>query len=250
MIIEHPGKKDIPKLRALWQEAFSDTDAFLDLFFTQIFAPERALAVKEGETLLAALYWFDCLCGKDPYAYIYAVATKKEYRGKGHCRALMTKLHEEMENCGKCTVLVPADKELRKFYARLGYKDFGGMDEISIEAAGCPVAAERLSVDAYMEKRRQLLPDGGILQEGETKLLLADMLRFYGGEGWLLAGGCFENEWVFPEFLGDKNLLPGILKVLEIPCGRISVAGTTPFGMFRAGERDISAPSYFAFALD
>ena len=55
MIIEHPGKKDIPKLRALWQEAFSDTDAFLDLFFTQIFAPERSLAVKEGETLLAAL---------------------------------------------------------------------------------------------------------------------------------------------------------------------------------------------------
>ena len=57
MIIDHPDLGDIPALRALWKEAFPDTDAFLELFFTQAFAPERALAVKEGNEVLVLLHF-------------------------------------------------------------------------------------------------------------------------------------------------------------------------------------------------
>ena len=250
MIIDHPGFEDIPALRALWKEAFSDTDDFLDLFFREAFAPERALAVKEGNAVLAALYWFDCICEKAPCVYVYAVATKKEHRGKGICRFLMAKLHQEMDSLGKSAVLVPADEGLRPFYARLGYRNFGGRDEIFCHAEGAPVAAEKLSADDYMQKRRQLLPSGGILQEGETQSLLQNMLTFYGGEGWLLAGCYSEGEWRFPEFLGDRGLLPGILQGLSIPAARIYAAGETPFAMLRSGKKAGALPGYFAFALD
>ena len=250
MIIENPTGKDIPALRLLWKEAFSDPDDFLDLFFTRGFAPERALTVKEGENVLAALYWFYCAWEENQSAYIYAVATKKEHRGKGICRAMMDRLHEDMEKMGRSTVLVPANESLRAFYARMGYGNFGGMDEGVYYPAGTPVAAEKLSVADYMQKRRGLLPAGGIVQEGEVLPFLESMLTFYGGENWLLAGYQYEGQWIFPEFLGDKALLPGILKVLGIPSARVCTAGSTPFAMYRPMTGEENAPAYFAFALD
>ena len=250
MIIEHPTYEDIPALRALWQEAFSDSDAFLDLFFARGFALERALTVKEGDNILAALYWFYCSWDENRSAYIYAVATKKEHRGKGVCRALMDKLHKEMGAMGSSTILVPADDGLRKFYARMGYRDFGGIEEACSYPAGAPVTVQKLSVTEYMQKRRGLLPEGGIVQEGEVLPFLESMLTFYGGENWLLAGYQDEGKWVFPEFFGDKALLPGILKTLEIPSARVCTAGVSPFAMYRPINGEEKRPAYFAFALD
>ncbi len=250
MIIEHPAYEDIPALRSLWQEAFGDSDAFLDLFFTLGFSPERALTAKEGENILAALYWFYCAWEENQSAYVYAVATKKEHRGKGVCRALMDKLHKEMGAMGSSTILVPADDGLRKFYARMGYRDFGGMEESVCCPAGAPVTVQKLSVTEYMQERRGFLPEGGIVQEGEVLPFLERMLTFYGGENWLLAGYQDEGKWVFPEFFGDKALLPGILKALEIPSARVCSAGETPFAMYRPINGEEKRPTYFAFALN
>ncbi len=250
MIIENPTDRDIPALRALWKEAFSDPDDFLELFFTRGFAPERALTVKEGENVLAALYWFYCSWEDNESAYIYAVATKKEHRGKGICRAMMERLFADMKKRGRSTVLVPAGESLRAFYAQMGYRNFGGMDEESYCPAGTPVAVQRLSITDYMQKRIGLLPTGGIVQEGEVLPFLESMLTFYGGENWLLAGYQDAGKWIFPEFLGDKALLPGILKTLKIPSARVCTAGETPFAMYRPINGEEKNPRYFAFALD
>ncbi|MBQ3000365.1 MAG: GNAT family N-acetyltransferase [Oscillospiraceae bacterium] len=250
MIIDHPTEKDIPALRALWREAFSDPDTFIELFFTRGFAPERSLTVKEGEKVLAALYWFDCAWEENESAYIYGVATKMEHRGKGLCNRLMDRLHRDMEKMGKSTVLVPVNESLRAFYAQMGYRDFGGMEEALYCPAGAPVAVERLSATDYMQKRKGLLPAGGIAQEGETLPFLEGMLTFYGGEGWLLAAYQEEGKWICPEFLGDKALLSGILKALDIPSAMVRIAGERPFAMYRPMHKEEKGPAYFAFALD
>ena len=44
MIIKPPSKEEIPQLRTLWQEAFGDSDAFLDIFFSNAFAPGTKIA--------------------------------------------------------------------------------------------------------------------------------------------------------------------------------------------------------------
>ena len=67
MRIEKP--RDIGALRRLWQEAFGDEDAFLDTFFATAFSPERCRCAVEGDSLLGALYWFDCICGGKTLAY-------------------------------------------------------------------------------------------------------------------------------------------------------------------------------------
>ena len=59
MIIDHPNKEDIPALRALWKQAFSDTDEFLNIFFAYGFAEKRAMVIREEGQILSALYWFD-----------------------------------------------------------------------------------------------------------------------------------------------------------------------------------------------
>ena len=60
MTIDSPKIDQLPQLRALWKEAFGDTDAYLDSFFTLGFSPERCRCVTEDGQVSAALYWFDC----------------------------------------------------------------------------------------------------------------------------------------------------------------------------------------------
>ena len=246
MIIENPKLQDVPALRALWQQAFGETDDFLDDFFDSAFSPERALVAKEKDQILGALYWLDCEMYEKPLAYIYAVATDKTHFGQGICTAIMTQLHTRMAEMGKETVLVPVNEGVRGFYRRFGYENFGGMDEMICFAGDTPVFAEKLTACAYAKKRRQLLPEGGVLQEGAFLPFLETQMDFYGGDGWILA---IHKDFA-PEFLGDKALLSGILKALGRTQVRVRIAGETPFAMYRKAASGNPDPKYFAFALD
>ena len=94
MFAKHPDDRDIPALRQLWQEAFGDDDAFLELFYTFGFAPDRCRCVTVDGKVAAALYWFDCQYQGRPLAYLYGVATRKAFRGKGLCRAVAETTHQ------------------------------------------------------------------------------------------------------------------------------------------------------------
>ena len=70
MTIDAPKTAQIPQLRQLWKEAFGDTDTFLDSFFSLAFAPERCRCITLGDTVPSALYWFDCTCRGEKWAYL------------------------------------------------------------------------------------------------------------------------------------------------------------------------------------
>lgn len=95
MNIDVPQINQIPALRALWKEAFGDTDDFLDAFFSTAFRPNHCRLVTVDGHAAAVLYWFDCLHMDKPIAYIYAVATAKAYRGQGLCHKLMENAHQQ-----------------------------------------------------------------------------------------------------------------------------------------------------------
>ena len=99
MRIDQPAPTHIPALRQLWQEAFGDSDAFLDGFFDTAFSPDRCLCVFE-EDLAAAVYWFDCRFAGRKIAYLYALATKKSHRGRGIARALMEETVARLQKTG------------------------------------------------------------------------------------------------------------------------------------------------------
>jgi len=78
---------DRPRLRELWQIAFGDSDAYIDCFFAACPDPERVLVLEDAGGVQAMTAWFDMpLVSEDgrqwPSAYLYAVATHPDCRGK------------------------------------------------------------------------------------------------------------------------------------------------------------------------
>ena len=113
MTIDMPRPGQIAGLRELWKEAFGDSDAFLDGFFATGFSPTRCRVLDWNGRCAAALYWFDCSIEGKKLAYIYAVATLEDFRGKGFCRQLMEKTHRDLQASGYAgCVLVPGSRAL------------------------------------------------------------------------------------------------------------------------------------------
>ncbi len=238
-------------LRRLWQEAFGDTDAFLDAFFTTAYAPERSRVLMDDGKALAALYWMPHWCGDRQIAYIYAVATARSHRGQGLCHRLMSETHEILRTQGYAgAILVPGSAALGDFYARMGYRYCTQIREISAVASGCPVLTGQLNINDYAQLRQTLLPEGSVLPGAEALAFLNTQAQFFAGDGWLLAGYRQADTFVGLEFLGDEQKLPGILSALQVKTGTFRTPGEgRSFAMYLPLDVHLT-PTHFAFAFD
>lgn len=252
MKIDFPSPHHIRQQRALWQTAFGDTDAFLDSFFRTAYAPDRCRCILEGDEITAILYWIDCSAADQKLAYIYAVVTHPEHRGKGLCRMLMEDTHALLHNLGYAgALLVPQRESLRNMYAGMGYQNAGGITPFSCSAAAEPVSLRAIGAEEFAALRRKMLPEKAVIQEGIGLAFLAEQLQFYAGPGFLFAA-YGENGLLFvPELLGDQTAAPGILKALGYSKGNFRTPGQNmAFAMFHSLDKTAIAPSYFGFAFD
>jgi len=252
MRIEHPTPHHILQQRQLWQTAFGDPDWFLDSFFRTAYDPLRCRCVLEGDTIAAILYWIDCIVEDQTLAYIYAVVTHPDHRGKGLCRTLMADTHALLTSRGYSgAVLVPQKESLRKMYAGMGYKNAGSLTLFSCEAADTPLPLRAVGPEEFAALRKALLPEKAVLQEGPGLAFLADQLQFYAGDGLLLAAYGEKDTLHVMELLGDPVHAPGILKALHHSRGKFRVpGGNTPFAMFHPLTASAIVPEYFGFAFD
>ena len=252
MTIDSPRAGDIPALRRLWQEAFGDEDAFLDAFFSTAFSPDRCRCIREGEEILAALYWLDSQHTGRPIAYLYAIATAKERRGKGLCRALMEETHRVLAARGYAgALLVPGEPSLFDFYAKMGYRACTTVGEIACTAAPAPVALRSLAAEEYTALRRAYLPQGGVLQEGESIAFLARQAALYAGEDFLLAARRSGDTLHGLELLGNADAAPLSLCALGCAEGHFRIpAGGTPFAAYLPLDPLCPPPAYFGLAFD
>lgn len=252
MKIDFPQPRHMARLRQLWQLAFGDTDAFLDSFFRTAYAPDRCLCVFSGDDIAAALYWMDCALEETPLAYIYAVATHPDHRGKGLCRMLMADTHALLARRGYAgALLVPGSESLRQMYAGMGYANAGGLEEIRCAAGADPVPLRAIGPGEFAALRRQYLPPRSVIQEGHSLAFLAQQLRFYTGEGFLLAACREEGILHVPELLGDASAAPGITAALNCREGHFRIpGGSRPHAMFLGLTGQAAPPRYFGFAFD
>lgn len=252
MTIDRPEAHQIPGLRALWQQAFNDTDAFLDNFFSTGFASDRCRCVTKDGKVAAALYWFDAEYRSKPVAYLYAVATAEAFRGRGLCHALMEDTHAYLAALGYAgTVLVPGSESLFHFYARMGYRVFSTVGEFFCTASGPAVPLQPISPEEYARLRKALLPENSVIQEGATLTFLQTQADFFAGRGILLAASRNGDTALIPELLGDPANAPGILKTLGAEKGTFRTPGNDrPFAMYRSLTAAPPAKGYFGLALD
>ena len=250
-MIDLPQGCHTQQLRQLWQEAFGDTDAFIDSFFRTGFSPERSRCLLIEQQVAAALYWFGCPWQGRKLAYLYAVATRKSQRGQGLCRSLLADTHRHLAEKGyHGAVLVPGSPNLAAMYEKLGYRPFRFANAATVlaNAPACP--AEEISPEAYALLRKTFLPEGAVVQESPVYDFLATYCRFYRGKDFLLCSAREENTLHIQEHLGDTAKLPGILAGLQAEKGVVRVPGNAVFAMYHALTESAETPEYFAIALD
>ena len=250
MTIDYPKSHQIPALRQLWQEAFGDSDAFLDIFFTTGYSPLRCRCITDGDAVAAALYWFDCTCRGKKIAYLYAVATAVSRRGQGLCRRLMADTHQLLATQSYSgAILVPGEETLFRFYAAQGYETVAFADTLRQSSAIPALPLTRLTCEAYALRRQQLLPDGAVIQEGENLAFLSQLCDFYGGESWVMAANLNGTTLTAMEFLGDHHSTAGILTALQATEGTFRTPGSTPFAMY-LGFDGSAHPTWFGLPFD
>ena len=239
----------ITELRHLWKQAFGDTDVFLDSFFSAGYAPDRCRYLTADGHVTAMLYWFDCTLGGKNYAYLYAIATDERRRNQGLCRRLMAETHDHLRAAGYAgALLVPGNSTLFRFYEKLGYATCCHVEEFTV-SCGEPLVLRPVDIREYADLRRQLLPAGGLVQEGPTLTFLQRFASFYAGDGFVLAATAEQEKLCVHELLGSA-CAPGIVAALHCQEGRIRTPGESkPFAMFYSLDGS-AAPSYLGLALD
>ena len=176
--------QDRDEIFALWCEAFADSRESVDSFFAA-FPHCRSYVAEENGRVLSMVHALPQTFRGDTdesAAYLYAVATAKDCRGRGLCAGLMAFAEEDLRRNGfACAVLTPGEPSLFRFYEKLGYKtvffrshtDFGGGREISAEA--------------YVSLREGILTVPHMVYDVQT---LEYARRIYSLRFYETAGGC------------------------------------------------------------
>ena len=253
MIIDTPQQSWIPKLRNLWQEAFGDTEEFLDDFYRTAFHTDRCRCALTDGKVAAVLYWFDCWHMGSRIAYVYAVATAKAFRGQGISHALMEDTHRHLDKLGyEGVILVPGSEELFRFYEGMEYRTCSTIREFSCAAGAKEIELRCIDKTEYAQLRRRMLPTSGVVQENENLDFLQAQALFYSGPGFLLAARKEAGKLVGVELLGDEENAPAIVSALGCVQGTFRVPGEgKPFAMYRPLHDNVSAPPcYFGLAFD
>ena len=253
MIINSPSLSDLSFLKDLWKEAFGDENEFIDCFFELGFSPDRALCAYENEEPISTLYWFDCEMNGEKIAYVYGVATRKAFRGRGLSSALMNQLNKLLSERGySAIVLVPAKKELFNFYARLGYIPCSGITENEISASDNTTDISMVSVDKYFEERGKFLPKNSLILDKTGFAFLDALTEFYVGEDFIFATEKGEKELFIKEFLGNGDKLSDAIRSLGYTSGYARLLGSDRyFAMYLPLSKNFShAPTYLGFAFD
>ena len=130
MLTVHPSvPEDVPAQRELWKLAFGDSDAYIDNFYRAYYRPERVVVLEEDGVLRSMTAWFDTsfvLPGQGEYrsAYLYAVATHPQCRGRGLAARLLAGADGYFRSLNiPAVTTVPAEPSLHRFFGSNGFRE-------------------------------------------------------------------------------------------------------------------------------
>ncbi|MDO4949819.1 MAG: GNAT family N-acetyltransferase [Bacteroidales bacterium] len=115
-----PLTPTMQQIRRLWLACFTDDVAQdAEQFLLTRYNEKQALLKYHGDMLVSMLF----IVPFHTVAYIYAVATHPDYRGRGFARQLLAEAMERCKHDGfQCVCLIPANDGLRRWYSRMGFE--------------------------------------------------------------------------------------------------------------------------------
>ena len=160
--------QDIPRLRELWYLAFGDDGAYVDNFFDTYYKPERMLVLEEDGVVQSMTAWFDTTFvvpgeGNFRAAYLYAVATHPDCRGRGMSGRLLAWADGWFAKEGIAAVTtVPAEPSLHNFFGAHGFRECFTHTQLHSQPGPgpegkAPFALDKLTPFHYQKLRETIL---------------------------------------------------------------------------------------------
>ena len=139
------------EMRAMWNEIFGDDISEIDAFLLR-HDDATPFIHKECGKLVSMLYVVPIEMWGKRVAYIYAVATKPECRGRGIASKLLGEALQMVERGGEfdLAALIPSSTESKRLYERLGFEDLQKQMEFSADDY---LGTGSISYDLAMIKR-------------------------------------------------------------------------------------------------
>ena len=139
---------DLNAARALWKQAFGDSDAFIDTYFKNKVLPGQSLGLFDGGlvSVLHMLPFIIRVQGRDmPTAYIAGAATDTAHRGRGHMKTLLYKALKLMKARGiLMTHLYPFR---HSFYEKFGWATYSYVRKITISRQSAHAMVDIVETD-------------------------------------------------------------------------------------------------------
>lgn len=151
--------EDIRSLKELWLSVFNDTETAVELFFQRKFTPDIAFIAKDGEQLVSMLYLLPSSVNGHKACYLYAAATKEQYRGCGIMGNLIDFALKttDYELC----VTLPATESLYEFYGKFGFQKLTcnrvNLTREELTAIAKPYQLQDLFINNYCGIRNRVL---------------------------------------------------------------------------------------------
>ena len=206
---------DIPALRALWQLAFGDSDAYVDNFFNTYYRPKRMLLLEGEGRLLAMTAWFDTsfvLPGRGDYrtAYLYAVATHPDARGRGLAGRLLAWADDFFRSLAiPAVTTVPAEPSLHNFFGANGFRECFCHREVTLPRiqTQSDLSLEPISPQVYTQLREIFLQDIPHIALSEEAITYQAGCCALSGGGLYAVGTPFGTAILCAEGMGNGTLL-------------------------------------------
>ena len=208
-------KKDKYAAISLWKEAFGDSEKTISTFLDRF--GENMLVADEENTVVSMLTLFPVKIRDKRGRYVYAVATKKEFRDKGLAGSLIEYAKRFIEkNDENFLTILPQSDSLYGFYAKFGFSELKCVKRIDITvsfAEDSNIKAKKITAQEYYEYRKGYFADKKYVEWS------AEMLDFfekiYAGCYLKLSNGGKDIGYAFCYSDDDKVVISELLTVGE-----------------------------------
>ncbi len=207
--------EDNVPISSLWSAVFGDSESAVRRFFAAFPNCLSYVAEEAGQIVAMVHALPQTLSPEIPVAYLYAVATRADCRGRGLCRELLAFAERELQQRGfACCVLAPAEPELFWFYEKLGYTTAFFRRHTAFPGGTAISAAQ------YASLRKSLLTGPHMVYDLPTLEYAANTygLTFYRTATGIAAAGPEYTAEVLPEDLGGAPC--AMLRWLDHPRAR------------------------------
>ncbi len=161
-------ESDLPALRSLWADAFGDDEAYIRAFHEVFLRPGSCIVAQAEDQVVSAMYILEGPLLFPPAdtamsaAYVYALATDREWRGQGIGTAVYQACVRAALERQDTVCVLPAEQSLRDFYAKasgartISYIREGVLYPEQLQGLSCGKAAA-VSAGEYYLRRKSLL---------------------------------------------------------------------------------------------